>query len=227
MGTVLCLCRQRGTSIAGKPRQFGTCIVTTLLKDTSSLQKQLRWRNSEHQWLHGAHSSDGYGNRDVFVATAPFNRNKIWAHATVIEPSQEPNASQTLEPVPDPIIKGPRLNVDGRRFIVQQQWEGIVLRLYDNSFEAELRDLTNFKNALEITELPLTEISETDRHLIRPGCVFYWVLGHETRNHGQISNVSEIRVRRMPNWEKADIEQLHRSGDSLFKQFNEDATQND
>ena len=100
-----------------------------------------------------------------------------------------------------------------------QQWEGVVTRVEGDGFEAELHDLTDSSNPPEFAELPLAEISEADKPLLMPGCVFYWIIGYETRSGGQITRVSEIRVRRMPRWSKKSLETVKEKGRELFKRF--------
>jgi hypothetical protein len=59
-------------------------------------------------------------------------------------------------------------------------------------------------------------VSSDDRPLICPGCVFYWIIGYETRSSGQITNSSEIRVRRAPLWTQRQIDAAKAQVSDLF-----------
>lgn len=106
-----------------------------------------------------------------------------------------------------------------RQFRVRQQWEGVITRLTADGFEAELRDLTAPSNSTEFAEFPLDEVTEADRPLIAIGSVFYWVIGYETIRRGQISNVSELRFRRLPQWTQREIEAVREKGQKLFERY--------
>lgn len=109
-----------------------------------------------------------------------------------------------------------------KRLQVLQQFEGIVLEIDDESFWAELRDLTNEYNPLESAEFAIAQVSPADRGLLMPGCVFYWILGVEQQLGGQIVNVSIIRVRRTPKWTKRVIDSISKKADSLFRLFTDE-----
>lgn len=84
--------------------------------------------------------------------------------------------------------------------IVNQHWEGYVERLTPSGFEALLVDMDSEASPEEKTEVDFTEVSGFDRHLIRPGAVFYWSLGYRVRSSGQREGMSIIRFRRIPTW---------------------------
>jgi hypothetical protein len=106
--------------------------------------------------------------------------------------------------------------VEARRFQILQQWECVVTRIDGEWFEADLHDLTQSNTPLEVAEFPLAEVVPDDKPLIRPGCVFYWIIGIETRRGGQITNSSEIRVRRAPLWTSKKIAALKTRAGELF-----------
>lgn len=95
-----------------------------------------------------------------------------------------------------------------RRFKVLQQFEGTVEAAFDDSFTAKICDVTNPSMPDEFVKISIEEISVEDRSLIVPGCVFYWAIGYETREGGQITRVSEIRTRRAPTWSNREVKTI-------------------
>jgi hypothetical protein len=103
-----------------------------------------------------------------------------------------------------------------------QQFEGVVLKVHRDVFEAQLSDMTDPDKAEEFADLPLCEISPPDLPLLVPGCVFYWILGYETREGGQITRVSEIRLRRSPPWSRRAVEAVRAKTCQAFTLLNTD-----
>ncbi len=95
-----------------------------------------------------------------------------------------------------------------RRFEVLQQWEGTIVQLTNDSFWAELSDLTTRCEPVETVEIPFAEVSPGDKPLLAEGNVFYWSIGYEKSAAGQISRVSEIRMRRTPTWSQHGLDTI-------------------
>ncbi len=106
-----------------------------------------------------------------------------------------------------------------RRFDILQQWEGVVTDIDSDAVWAELRDLTEFANPAEVAELPLIEFPKADQPLIKPGSVFYWSMGYETSPGGQIRRVSEIRLRRTPEWSQHALDRMKAKARNLLVQY--------
>src|SRR5262249_11691389 len=102
-----------------------------------------------------------------------------------------------------------------RRFELLQAFEGIVQDIGKSTFWAELLDLTDTANPPESAELPLSEISVPDRPLLEPGSVFYWSIGYETSSTGQIRRVSELRLRRTPQWSQRVMNSIQEKAEEL------------
>lgn len=100
-------------------------------------------------------------------------------------------------------LAGPRPSQ--AQFQVLQQWEGEVTAISQDRFTAIIRDRTNRTQPDEEVELPLEEVSPSDRELLEVGAVFYWNIGRERTPYGQVKRVSEIRFRRLPMWTKQDL----------------------
>ena len=90
-------------------------------------------------------------------------------------------------------------------FISLQKWEGAVLEIKKDSFIARLIDLTK-ESPDETAEMPLEEVSEDDRDLLKEGAVFYWNIGYLNKTCGQRERVSLIRFSRLPSWSKDEID---------------------
>ena len=159
------------------------------------------------------------GLRDVENAPEPFD-NVASGYTTE---HREATPAREVTPLIRLSGEGP----PARRFQVLQQWEGLVTRISGDWFEADLRDLMNASNPMEVAEFPFAAISPDDKPLISPGCVFYWVIGYETRSGGQITHSSEIRVRRAPLWTQRKLEALKASARELFTLEGEDGEEAD
>jgi hypothetical protein len=113
-----------------------------------------------------------------------------------------------------------------RPFTLLQAFEGLVEELNGDYFFARLHDLTCPSNPVETAELPLADISLPDRPLLQPGSIFYWSIGHETKPTGQIQRVSEIRLRRMPQWTQQAMDAVDARAEQLSEWFNTNGENN-
>lgn len=111
-----------------------------------------------------------------------------------------------------------------RRFHVSQQWEGVVTSVEASSIWADLHDLTDPSNPLEVAEIPLREFSRSDGLLLEPGSVFYWTIKHETSRDGQIRRISEIRIHRTPVWTQQGLDRVRALGKQLYQRFGSGST---
>lgn len=104
------------------------------------------------------------------------------------------------------------------KFIVLQSWEGIVQEVDSENeiFKAKLFDLQN-QGIQEFSEFCFEEISEEDRELISTGAIFYWKIGYLDVISGQRTTNSFIRFRRLPVWDKKDIERESKHSEELIK----------
>ena len=139
--------------------------------------------------------------------------------------SDEVAEDSTEEPPPvrmEPPLVAPPRRAKARRLKILQQWEGVVRRVESDSFEAELRDLTNSSNPPEYAEIELGDITPADKPLLQVGAVLYWTIGYETRESGQVLRISEMRVRRLPRWTRKALDLAKRKGEKLMEQFRND-----
>jgi hypothetical protein len=102
------------------------------------------------------------------------------------------------------IVKVPRPTPPTTRFIPLQKWEGVVLRVTNDAFVARLVDQSS-DGPDEEAEIPLEEIPEADRFLVKPGAVFYWTIGYSDSISGQRTRASVIVFRRLPAWTAEEL----------------------
>lgn len=100
-------------------------------------------------------------------------------------------------------------------FDVLQKFEGTVQSVADDSFVVRLVDKTN-GSPEEEAEIPLAEIMPGDSELVKPGAVFYWVIGYRREDHGQVSRSSMIRFQRLPAWSPAEVERAKNAAETFL-----------
>jgi hypothetical protein len=150
---------------------------------------------------------------------SPLRKGGVEQNSPTISTTQTQETKNEVSP----LIRLSRRQASPRRFRVLQQWEGIVDSLESDSLFADLLDLTDRAKPREIVEIPLVEFADADHHLLSPGCVFYWIIGYEISLGGGKSRVSEIRVRRNPEWSQHALESIKARGKELYQIFNNDS----
>jgi hypothetical protein len=132
-------------------------------------------------------------------------------HSAVAEPDAPVSRAadyRVIVPFTPPSPRRP-----SERFILLQQWEGYVLDVTDACFSARLVDKAGGGDDLE-AEFDLEEVDESDRQLLTPGAMFYWVIGYLDRADGR-RRTSLIRFRRLPMWQQSDVQRAQRRSRSL------------
>ena len=105
-----------------------------------------------------------------------------------------------------PVVIAPSANFELDTFMALQKWEGYVISVNKGTFIARLKDLTN-NYPDEQAEIEIEEIPFNDREMLCPGAVFYWSIGYNDSITGQRTRQSLIRFRRLPVWDKNEIEE--------------------
>ena len=101
-------------------------------------------------------------------------------------------------------------------FLVLQDWEGVVDAIGSETFTARLRDRTNKEDyASEIAELPIADVSEDDRELLRRGAIFYMTVGRLTRASGRQDRVGRLVFRRLPAWTESTLRRAEQRAERL------------
>ena len=155
-------------------------------------------------------------DRDVWISYASRLKSP-WSvsasklqQATTIDPGlAQPASVQTVVANHQVVASPPPIFVDQpwrENFIILARWSGRVTELFNDRFFAALSDDVDPSNADEEAEIPIEEVSEIDRGLIKAGALFYWSIGYRIRPSGQRSRESMIRFRRLPSWSSEEIE---------------------
>lgn len=102
------------------------------------------------------------------------------------------------------------------RSIALQKWVGLIksVDLDNHIFNAKLINKTN-AGYDEYAEINFDEITEEDIELIEPGAVFYWTIGYHHNHNGQRTRFSQIRFRRLPNWDDDKIKAAKENANEL------------
>lgn len=120
------------------------------------------------------------------------------------------------EPAAKPaVVWVPVLPQTRESFDVLQKFEGTVQSVAGDSFVARLVDKTN-GSPEEEAEIPLAETMPGDRELVKPGAVFYWVIGYRREDHGQVSRSSMIRFQRLPSWSPAEVARAKKAAETFL-----------
>lgn len=86
-----------------------------------------------------------------------------------------------------------------------QSWEGRVVSINDETFEAALVDITACENEEnEQIELPIDDLRQDDLARLQLGTIFTWLIGY--RYFGATKErFSRIVFRSLPPWTEADF----------------------
>jgi hypothetical protein len=91
-------------------------------------------------------------------------------------------------------------------FYPLQEWEGYVVDIAGDTFTARLVDKTADKTVEgEVGEFAVSDLTDDDRELLKPGAIFRWTIGYQRTKGGTKRRVSDIVFRRLPQWTKFDL----------------------
>jgi hypothetical protein len=121
-------------------------------------------------------------------------------------------------PMPKPLVVKRLPAVEQPRFVVLQKWEGVVLSVGNDMFIARLINQTDSGPDQE-AEFSKDEIDKPDHPLMQPGAIFYWTLGYSDSPGGQRNRISSLRFRRLPAWNKSDIDTTKLEARSLLSRI--------
>jgi hypothetical protein len=91
------------------------------------------------------------------------------------------------------------------RFWLLNRWHGQVLRVGPDSFEAQLFDPAN-PAVVEQAKFSISELSPDGVSLLRPGAVFYWIIGYRDLGTRQRKRESVIWMRRSGRMDQAKFQ---------------------
>lgn len=121
------------------------------------------------------------------------------AEAPVLRALRDLVMARTSTSVPDA--------VQGGRFVLARQWEGVVAEVGDASFVAVIKDLSDPRIEEEDVELSINGVRADDLPLLKPGAVFYWSIGDEDTPRGR-ERKSLVVFRRLPGWTERDLQRV-------------------
>lgn len=105
-----------------------------------------------------------------------------------------------------------------RHYLPDISWEGMVLRVLDDSFIARLVNI-NDPSQKEEAEILNTSVSdEDDMKLIKPGAIFFWSIGWHIKGR-RSEQFSLIQFRRIPVWTEKEKEQASQEAVELKKEL--------
>jgi hypothetical protein len=104
-----------------------------------------------------------------------------------------------------------------------QHWECVVESIDSDAqtFTAILRSLRNREDSEKEAAIPIEEITDDDRELLRRGAIFYWSIGYETSVSGTRKRFSRIKFRRLPAWTKRDLARVEKEAAEFAALFTE------
>ena len=84
-------------------------------------------------------------------------------------------------------------------------WDGIVLSIGPRTFKARVAAI-GADRPEQAAEFSLSDVSDEDSDLFRPGALFYWTISYRDLPYGRVGRLSEIRFRRLPDSPRASDE---------------------
>ena len=115
------------------------------------------------------------------------------------------------------VVRHPANPMEFPREVILQEWEGQVQEVLARTFTARLVDLTSKESEeTEEVDLPLDDLSESDKASIAPGSIFRWIIGHRYRD-GEKERFTRVIVRRLPIWTAQEIRAADEEAESLHK----------
>lgn len=97
-------------------------------------------------------------------------------------------------------------NAKERRILTPTaEWEGFVERVREVDFYVKMINLES-RSPLptDHATFSIDDVSENDRHLLKPGAIVRWIIGRERLPNGQIRKVSELYFRMLPAHTRTD-----------------------
>jgi len=107
-------------------------------------------------------------------------------------------------------------------FRVVQEWECCVQDISDDNtvFNAQLIDITrNRQYPDEEADFGIENVDEADRHLIKIGGIFKWMIGYEYPFVGKKKLTSKIHFVRMPVFTEQDIIRAEKKAEQFMNEI--------
>lgn len=144
----------------------------------------------------------------VLVHAAPTPASPVHGSATPRLTDEGGGTNPRRDPAVDPVVVVRAVPPPRERFELLQQFEGTVMRIEGDEFQARYRDLTNPDQPDETAWFQQADIADGDRALLVLGGVFYWSIGYSVVG-GTKRRTSEVRFRRLPAWSRTELAAAH------------------
>lgn len=117
----------------------------------------------------------------------------------------------------DPLIpKIPKIESFKSTFTPLQEWEGYVVEIGNDFFTARLIDITaESENEEEEADFPISDLSDSDKKLLKVGAIFRWAIGYRKSFSGNKQRISSIIFRRLPKWTNREKEENRKKAELL------------
>ena len=146
----------------------------------------LTWR---YQWIAGS-SGVSFENR-----LAGTRSDESTTTATPLQDQEEAVALPVLtEPLPK--VTAPHVRVT-------QNWEGVVTEVADQFFSARIAPLADGGPEF-VVDIAMDRVDDDDLPLVVPGAPLYLTIGFMSLGVGRKSQLTTIRLRRLPRWSRLD-----------------------
>jgi hypothetical protein len=96
-----------------------------------------------------------------------------------------------------------------------QEWEGRVVAISADRFQAQLVDLTaGNEHETESGDFPIEELSDADRKLLRDNAIFRWLIGYRYIGATK-ERFARMVFRRLPAWSAMELRAARQSARKL------------
>ena len=105
-------------------------------------------------------------------------------------------------------------------FTLKHEWIGRIDEVRADSFTVTLASRDR-PGELESAELELEEVSPEDLDKVRPGAIFYWIIGYRDEPYGQRIGVSTLRFRHLVAPSSEQLLDADREAAEMFRFLSE------
>ena len=154
------------------------------------------WQNNEIPWSFQRIPAGVLGLPDA-------SEQPAISPATANESQSSTTGPQCIAPQP-PAAVWPNAWTFGKRSLQSLfEWEGVVESVAKSGFQCRITPISNGRadpTLVEMTEFSFEDLAaEDDQSRVVPGAVLYWTVGRARNAAGTITNLSLVRLRRLPN----------------------------
>lgn len=100
--------------------------------------------------------------------------------------------------------------------LIIEEWEGLIKNIDEDCFKADLCKKNSNVSESIVADFSISDVPEDERHLVKPGMIFYWYIRKEVKKSGTISNGESLMFRRMPSWKHFDLNKKTTKSDEFF-----------